>query len=146
MKYHFRPIHFFTIYQGRVEKYTFLSGMKGTLGFVYNTPRFFFLNNTILYVGLENLGTFYWIWIGWFIKLSVQTFQPLIGHCLIPLDPCILIPCYAQIQRQSLVKTLSTNFLPQFIKNKFGVSHIRFGFGFLGLSHKLLAERGLYLW
>ena len=66
---------------------------------LYKSPKFY--NYTFLFVGLTNL-------IGWFIKFSVQTFQPLIviykriilfiiirdtfqliGHCLIPLDPCL---------------------------------------------------------
>ena len=57
---------------------------------------------------LNNFGGFYWIMIGWFIKLCIQTFQlqiiihnfyfiiigdlnRLIGHCLIPLDPWIIV-------------------------------------------------------
>ena len=71
-------------------------GSEGTLGFIF------------LFVGLMTLGTFtFFDW--FFIKLSVQTFQPLIvitewvilrningdvhqfiSLCLIPLDPCHL--------------------------------------------------------
>ena len=37
-----------------------------------------FYNNVFLFVGLTTLGDFKWILIGWFIKLKVKTFQPLI--------------------------------------------------------------------
>ena len=42
--------------------------------FITLVPMFY--NNVFLSVGSTTLGT-YWIFIGWFIKLSVQTFQPL---------------------------------------------------------------------
>ena len=37
-----------------------------------------FYNNVLLFVGLTTLGTLNLILISWFIKLSVQMFQPLI--------------------------------------------------------------------
>ena len=56
-----------------------------------------------------NFEDFYLILIGWFIMLSVQTFQPhiviyrkgnfvyhhqFIGNCLIPLNPCVYLSLY----------------------------------------------------
>ena len=68
----------------------------------YTSPKRFLIR------WLNSFGDFYWLLIGGFIKLSVQTFQPLIviykscnlyiiignvhqfiGHSLIPLDPCL---------------------------------------------------------
>ena len=74
----------------------FKKGGRGHWAFYYTSPQSIFLIRL-----LKNFGDYYIILIGWFIKLSVRIFQPLIvicvssiwdvhqfsGHCLIPLDP-----------------------------------------------------------
>ena len=72
------------------------SGQRGRThwaGYYTSLPKS--CNNVLLFVGFIALGTFDWIWICLFIKLSVQTFYPLlvdlyqfIDHCLISLYPC----------------------------------------------------------
>ena len=79
----------------------FISGREETLGYLLRqSPKFY--NCVFLFVSLKVniLGGLYFILIGCFIKLSVQTFQALIliyrwgnfvhhqfnAHCLIPLD------------------------------------------------------------
>ena len=54
-----------------------LSGRRGWLGCLLHWyPNF--CNKVFLIRWLNNFRDFYWILIGWFIKLNVQTFQPLI--------------------------------------------------------------------
>ncbi len=78
-----------------------IQGVRGHSAVYYTSPQ-------SLIRWLNNLGDFYCILVGCFIKLSVQPFQTLIiisrrgnlceiirdvqqflGHCLIPLDPCL---------------------------------------------------------
>ena len=49
---------------------------RGHWAVYYTSPQSFII--TFLIRWLKNFGDFYLILIGWFIKLSVQTFQPLI--------------------------------------------------------------------
>ena len=46
---------------------------EGTMGCLFTSPK-----SLIIMFSYRWLNNFYWIVIGWFIKLSVQTFQPLI--------------------------------------------------------------------
>ena len=78
-------------------------GERSMVCLLHYSPKFY---NMILNFWINNFVEIVWIVIGWFFKLSVQTFQPLfviyrwdnfvyhhwylhkfIGHCLIPLDP-----------------------------------------------------------
>ena len=92
----YRPMSPSPLFEWLICKGCVLSGREGTL----SCPQSF--KKTFLIRWINNFGDFYYISIGWFIKLSVQTFQQLIliyriviirdkhqfiGHCLIPLDP-----------------------------------------------------------
>ena len=73
----------------------FSQGGRGHWEVYYTSPQSFII--TFLTRLFNNFWDFYRIMICWFIKLSVQRFQPLIltynfvhhciGHCFIPLDP-----------------------------------------------------------
>ncbi len=87
------------------------------LGWYYTCPQSFI--KTFSYSFAYNFEGLYWILVGWFSKLSVQTFQSLIviyrrgclsllgmyinfiGHCLIPLD--IFRPYFGVSQNQTLL-------------------------------------------
>ena len=93
----------------KIQRGHFTHNYKNKLKLIFfdHLPLVKFLNNVILFVGLTTLGLLMNL-IGWFVKFSVQTFQPLmviyrrgnffiiivdahqfIGHCLILSDLCV---------------------------------------------------------
>ena len=50
---------------------------RGHLAVYYTCPQGLMITFKLIR-WLNNIGDFYWIFIGWFIKLGVQMFQPLI--------------------------------------------------------------------
>ena len=96
----YRPMSPSPLFEWLICKGCVLSGREGTLSCHQSFIK------TFLIRWINNFGDFYYISIGWFLKLSVQMFQSLIvihrngnlciiiwdvhqfiDHCLIPLDP-----------------------------------------------------------